>query len=213
MKNLPLLLGTLVVTIGLIIGAAVLFSKSSAPKNVDQSILIGDGRHSQGPIDAKVTVVEFSDFQCPYCRDAEPIVQDLLSKHGKEIRFVYRQLPLVQVHKNAKLAAMYAEATTSFGKFWQMHDLLFQTQDDWAELSDSDARAKFDSYLDKLQIDKTELKKRIDAQETSDAITKDISDSTKAGVDATPTFYVNGQKVAAPQQLISTVESYLSTAH
>jgi len=209
MKNVPLLIGTLILTTVLIGGVALLFSQSGSTKTVDQGQVIGDARHTQGPDTAKVTVVEFGDFQCPACKATEPIVQQLLTAHGKEIRFIFRQFPLTQVHPNAQRSAQIAEATTSFGKFWQMHDLLYETQGDWADLTANEAQAKFDSYVEKLKIDKNEFKKKIDSQETNDKITKDVSDATKINVDGTPTFYVNGQKTLAPQ-LISTVESFLT---
>ena len=209
MKNLPLLIGTLILTSVLIGGVALLFSNSGSTKTVNQAQVVGDARHVQGPDTAKVTVVEFGDFQCPACKATEPIVQQLLTTHGKEIRFIFRQFPLTQVHPNAQRSAQVAEATTSFGKFWQMHDLLYETQDDWGDLKANEAQAKFDSYVEKLKIDKNEFKKKIDSQETNDKITTDVSDATKINVDGTPTFYVNGQKTLAPQ-LISTVESFLT---
>jgi protein-disulfide isomerase len=210
MKNIPLLIGTLVGTVLLVIGLAFFFSGSDTPKVVDQQILVGNSKNIKGPENAKVTVVEFSDLQCPACKASQPLVQQLLSKHGSEIRFVYRHFPLTEIHKNALQAGWAAESAASFGKFWEFHDMLFSAQEEWAELPADQAKQKFIEYAEKLQIDKIEFDKRIDSSASHQQVTDDTSDGTKAGVDATPTFFVNGQKTAAPQ-LLSTVESMLGS--
>lgn len=210
MKNVPLLIGTLVVTLLLVVGLAFFFSSPSTPKVVDQQILFGTTKNVKGSPDAKVKLVEFSDLQCPACKATEPLVQEVLNKHGSEIYFVYRHFPLSEIHKNALQAAYAAEAAAASGKFWEFHDMMFNTQEDWAELPADKAKQKFIEYAGNLQIDKTEFEKKIDSSEAHQRVTDDMSDGTKAGVDGTPTFYVNGQKTAAPQ-LLSTVESMLST--
>ena len=210
MKNIPLLVGTLVVTLLLVVGVAYFFSSPSVSKKVDQKILVGNTKNVRGSDNAKVTVVEFSDFQCPACGVDQPLVQQLLDKHGNEIRFVYRHFPLTQLHPNAMSAALAAQAAASFNQFWAYHDLLFANQGEWADLPTDQAQQKFLDYASKLQIDKNEFSKRIDSSEAHQQITDDISDGTKAGLEATPTFFVNGQETAAPQ-LLSTVESMLKS--
>jgi protein-disulfide isomerase len=210
MKNIPLLVGTLVVTLLLVVGVAYFFSSPTASKTVDQKILVGNTKNVRGPENAKVTVVEFSDFQCPACGATQPLVKQLLDKHGNEIRFVYRHFPLTQLHPNAMLAALAAQAAASFNQFWAYHDLLFASQSEWSDLPADQAQQKFLDYAEKLQIDKTEFSKRIDSSEAHQQITDDISDGTKAGLEATPTFFVNGNETAAPQ-LLSTVESLLKS--
>jgi len=210
MKNIPLLVGTLLVTLLLVVGIAYFFSSPSNSKKVDQQILVGNTKNVRGPDNAKVTVVEFSDFQCPACGATQPLVKQLLDKHGNEIRFVYRHFPLTQLHPNAMPAALAAQAAASFNQFWAFHDLLFANQSEWADLPTDQAQQKFLDYAEKLQIDKTEFSKRIDSSEAHQQITDDISDGTKAGLEATPTFFVNGQETAAPQ-LLSTVESMLKS--
>lgn len=211
MKNIPLLIGTLIGTLILVVGLAFFFSTPSTPKIIDSSILIGNTKNVKGDSHAKLTVVEFSDLQCPACKAAEPLVQQMLSKHGGDVFFVYRHFPLSEIHKNALQAAWAAEAAASFGKFWEFHDLMFANQDDWSELPADQAKQKFLEYAAKLEIDKNEFDKRIDSSEGHQRVTDDTSDGTKANVDGTPTFFVNGQKTAAPQ-LLSTVESMLATS-
>jgi protein-disulfide isomerase len=209
MKNIPLLVGTLIGTILLIVAVSFLFSKSAEPKIVDQAVAIGNTKNIKGPENAKVTVVEYSDLQCPACRATQPVVDQVLAKHGNEIRFVYKHFPLTTIHKNAQQAALYAQAAAKFNKFWEWHDLLFANQDDWAELNQADLKTKFDEYLDKLQIDKKEFQKKIESNEVQQEVTEDVADGEKVGVNATPTFYVNGQETTAPQ-LMQAVESALS---
>ncbi len=212
MKNVPLLIGTLVGTVALIAFIALTFSSpSTKPQPVDSATVLGKTHNVKGPENAKVTLVEFSDFQCPACKAIEPTVQQILKDHPSDVRLVYRYFPLVQIHKNAQQAALTAEAVAQMGKFWEIHDLLFDKQDEWADLSDKDVKAKFDEYLSKLQIDKKEFKKRIDSQEVQTQITEDVADGTKLNIDGTPTFYVNGQKTSAPE-LITTVESALKSS-
>jgi protein-disulfide isomerase len=210
MKNIPLLVVTLLGTLALIIFVAVIFSQSSTSnKLIDPALLLGDTQNVVGPADAKVTIVEFSDFQCPACLASEPLVKDVLSKHGQQVRFVYRHYPLVTIHQHAQLAAQAAESAAAQGKFWQMHDKLFATQTEWADLKSSDeALAKFTTYAEDLAIDKAAFLEKIQSEDIKQRITKDVGDGTKAGIQATPTFYVNGQQVAAPQ-LLETVENAL----
>jgi len=211
MKNLPLLLGTIFGTILLVVVVAAIFSKGSDPVVVDQKVLMNNVHLVKGPTTAKVTVVEFGDMQCPACGSVEPLVEQLIAKHPNDVQFVFRQFPLVSVHKNAQISAQAVEAAASMNidTFWKLHNYLYANQPDWSELSNADVLKKFGEYADKLQIDKVELMKRIESQEVKDKIATDVGDANKLGVDGTPTFYVNGQKTLAPQ-LDSTVESFLA---
>ncbi len=211
MKNLPLLLGTIFGTILLVVVVAAIFSKGSDPVAVDQKVLMNNAHLVKGPTTAKVTVVEFGDMQCPACGSVEPLVEQLLAKHPNDVQFVFRQFPLVSVHKNAQISAQAVEAAAGINidSFWKLHNYLYANQPDWSELSNADVLKKFGEYADKLQIDKVELLKRIESQEVKDKIATDVGDANKLGVDGTPTFYVNGQKTLAPQ-LDSTVESFLA---
>jgi len=211
MKNLPLLLGTIIGTILLVVVVAALFSKGNEPKMADPAVLLNNVNLVKGPENAKVTVVEFGDMQCPACGSAEPLVEQVLAAHPNDIRFVFRQFPLTSIHPNAQYAAQTVQAAASMNiaTFWTLHDYLYSHQTEWADLSSDDVKKKFMEYADKLQIDKTELSKRIDSQEVKDKISTDVSDANKIGVNGTPTFYVNGQEVLAPQ-LQSTVETALS---
>lgn len=211
MKNIPLLFGTILGTILLIIGVAYFFSGSSAPAEevaqADPAQLVNGARHSSGPAEAKVTVVEFSDFQCPACRAAKPLVDQLKNQYGDSVKIVYRHFPLDSIHPNARLAAQASEVVAEQGKFWEYHDLLFTRQDEWADITNKEELLnKLAEYAAQLQIDKASFLEKIETQEVVQKVVDDADLGTSLQVDSTPTFYVNGQQTLAPQ-LISAVES------
>jgi protein-disulfide isomerase len=213
MKNLPLLLGTIIGTLLLVVGVAVIFSNSAKPKTVSHDDLTQNARFSTGAKSPKVTIVEFADLQCPGCAGYNPILQQLLAKYPNDVQLIYRQFPLTQIHQYAQLAAQFAETAGSFDndKFWKIHDMMFADQQQWSELKDKSAvEAKFYEYVAKLQIDKNEFQKRMESQEILDKVQKDISDGNKLGVNSTPFFFVNDKVIPAPQ-LVETVDSLLAS--
>lgn len=214
MRNLPLLLGTILGTLALIIGIVWLMSRPQELEVVtDQMLLLGDVRNVKGPADAPITVVEFSDLQCPACRAVQPLLTQLLAQYPDQVRVVYRHFPLVSIHPYATMAAYATEAAGEDGKFWEMHDLLFNRQLEWNELENDQAvRDKFVTYAEELGIDKDAFLERIDSDQIKQRITIDVTAGGQLKVNATPTLYVNGQKLAAPQQLLPTVESILNQA-
>jgi protein-disulfide isomerase len=141
--------------------------------------------HIRGPLDAPITVIEFGDFECPYCGQAEPVVRDLLS--DTDVRYVWRHLPLTDVHPEAQLAAEAAEAAAAQGAFWPMHDLLLAHQD---RLRAVDLVA----YAQELGLDAdrfhTDLKRHVHAAR----IDQDVESADLSGVSGTPTFFINGQR-------------------
>jgi protein-disulfide isomerase len=211
MKNVPLLIGTLLLTVAIVIGMAMLFSQPEEVVIVDSSIVVKEDRPVKGATEsAKVTIVEFSDFQCPTCRAYAPMAEEVIAKYPNDVRFIYRHFPLNTIHPNAQKAAQAAEAARGFDKFWEMHDLLFEEQIVWANLSSADFDKKLEEYAEKLQIDKSEFQKRIESNEVKEVVTTDYADGVRAGVDGTPTFFINGKSVSAPQPLLPAVEAALS---
>lgn len=151
---------------------------------------------ASGPSDARVTVIEYSDFQCPACSAYEPMVKRLREEFTTEMRFVYRHFPLPQ-HQNAEAAALAAEAAGKQGKFWEMHDKLFAEQSAWAE--DSSAAAKFQDYAAALGLDQARFTADVASSQLRDRVEASASSGTRAGVDSTPTFFLNGQKLENPR--------------
>jgi protein-disulfide isomerase len=209
MKNIPLLVITLVSTLVLIVGMAIYFSQNAASSLVvDQAKLTNGARLTKGPETAQVTLVEFSDLQCPACKAIQPLVQEVSKQYPDKVRVVYRHFPLTQVHPYATLAAQASEVAAEQGKFWEMHDKLFATQSDWAELdSEEKATEKFAEYAQELQIDKATFLARIQASEVKQRVADDAALAAELKLNSTPTLFVNGKKVTAPQQLLQTVGS------
>jgi hypothetical protein len=141
--------------------------------------------HVRGPAEATVTLVEYGDFQCPYCGRAEPIVRELLT--DDDLRYVWRHLPLTDVHPQAQLAAQAAEAAGLQGKFWEMHDLMF-TQQDHLRIAD------LLRYAGELGLDQDKFHDDMMQTICKDRITADLESADLSGVSGTPTFFINGRR-------------------
>lgn len=218
MKNLPLLIGTMVVTLLLVVGIAFFFSgdgtqTSGVSPVTDTALLVSDTQNVKGATEsAQVTVVEFSDLQCPACKAAHPLISQLTQKYGDKVKIVYRHFPLESIHKNAKYAAQFAQAAALQGKFWEVVDVLFARQQEWSDLgSKEELNTAFLSYLDGLEIDKTALLAKIEDTSVVQRVEQDTVDGNKIGINSTPTFFVNGVPTSAPQ-LVTAVESIVATA-
>jgi protein-disulfide isomerase len=144
-----------------------------------------DRDHVRGPLDASVTVVEYGDFQCPYCGRAEPAVREILG--DTDVRFVWRHLPLTDVHPEAELAAQAAEAAGAQGMFWEMHDLLLTHQD---HLRKPDLLA----YAEQLGLDVPRFQKELYSHAHLARVGQDVESADISGVSGTPTFFVDGRR-------------------
>ncbi len=142
--------------------------------------------HIRGPRDAPVTVVEYGDFQCPYCGQAEPIVRELLAGFG-DVRYVWRHLPLNDVHPQAQLAAEAAEAAARQGAFWEMHDLLL-THQDALRLPD------LVSYAERIGLDVDAFTEQLQRHAGAARVAEDVDGADLSGVSGTPTFFVNDRR-------------------
>jgi protein-disulfide isomerase len=141
--------------------------------------------HVRGSDDAPVTLVEYGDFECPFCGQAEPVVRELVNDFGHDLRYVFRHLPLSDVHPHAQLAAEAAEAADDQGAFWEMHDLLFEHQD---ALEPKDLI----TYAEQLGLDVGRFAEQLRRHEHAGRIASDVDDADLSGVSGTPTFFVNG---------------------
>jgi len=213
MKNLPLLFGTILGTLLLVFGIGYFFSQSGTPNTaiepVDPALIAGDMRNVTGNLESEITIVNFSDFQCPACKSTESLVQQFLAAYGDRVKFVYRYFPLDGIHLNGRLAAQAAEAAASDGKFWEYHHLLFERQEEWGAIDDKTALInRFTEYAQELEIDKDQFLERIEATSVAELVEIDKQAGIEAGVNATPTFFVNGLETSAPQ-LSSVVDALL----
>jgi Na+/H+ antiporter NhaA len=141
--------------------------------------------HVRGPVNASVTVVEYGDFQCPYCGQAEPVVRDLLT--DTDLRYVWRHLPLTDVHPQAQLAAEAAEAAAAQGKFWEMHDLLLANQANLKIM-------QLLRYAEELELDQERLHDELINHVYAETVSHDVESADLSGVSGTPTFFINGQR-------------------
>lgn len=148
----------------------------------------------------KNLLVEYSDLQCPACRNAHTILRDIEASGSpdfvitKKVSLVYRHFPLFQIHNYAHLAAYAAEAASKQGKFWEMTDLLFDNQPTW-EKSSNPQQEYFLNYAKELKIDVDQFKKDSDSSEVKNRVAEDLKDAEQMGISSTPTFFLNGQKV------------------
>jgi len=148
---------------------------------------LGDGDHVQGPADARITLVEYGDYECSYCGEAYPVVKGLQRELGADLRFAFRNFPLAQAHPYATRAAQAAEAAGLQHGFWEMHDVLYENQD---KLDDRHLR-QFAQRLD-LDLDRFDLD--IDSTGVVAKIRSDFLSGARSGVNGTPTFFVNGER-------------------
>jgi protein-disulfide isomerase len=173
--------------------AAVVQPTAGPTPTVGPVEVSADDDPAQGPEDASVTIVEFSDFQCPYCArfQAETLPQ-ILSNYGDRVRFVYRDFPLTSLHANALKAAEASECADDQGAYWKYHDLLFQNQ---SALDD----ASLKGYAASLALDTAAFNDCLDSDKQVSEIQKDYQDGITAGVQGTPAFFINGMPLSGAQ--------------
>ncbi len=140
---------------------------------------------SRGPDDAPITIVEFSDYQCPFCRRAEPTVEEVLARYEGKVRFVYRHFPLDRIHPQARGASEAAACADQQGKFWEYHAALFEEN---AQLD----RASLDALAAELGLDQAAFSSCLDEGQTKELVEKDLQAGAAAGVTGTPAFFING---------------------
>ena len=159
----------------------------------EQSGNIAD--HVKGNKDGKILLVEYGDFQCPSCGAAHPHLNSLMEEYGDSTTFVYRNFPLTTIHPNARAAAGAAEAAGLQGKYWEMYDMLFENQKSWSSLDASQRGSVFNGYAQALDLDLEKFTADVAATNVSKKITFDQALGKNIGVNATPAFYLNGEKL------------------
>lgn len=152
-----------------------------------------------GNPNAPLRIVEFSDFQCPYCSQAHTIIRDLLRNYPNDVFYIYRDFPLDDIHPQARTAALAAQCAYDQEKFWEYHDLLFQNQ------SKLDLGYLF-VYAERLQLDMNVFKECLETEKYKNEVAQDQSDGFDLSVEATPTFFINGEKISGVVPYDSWVE-------
>ncbi len=184
-----------------IAGAWFFFGRSSG---VDAKKLVDDDP-SLGPVDAKVTIIEFSDFQCPACKAAEPLIKNILAAYGDRVRFVYRDFPLPQIHEFAIVAAEAGECADEQGKFWEYHDLLFEKQPKLDLQS-------LENYARDLGLNSSKFNQCLETGKYKSEVLADQSAGASIGLRGTPSFVVNDKiygGIIPYDQFAALIERYL----
>jgi protein-disulfide isomerase len=156
--------------------------------SAELTLPVSDKRdHAQGSPDAAVTLVEYGDYECPYCGAAYPIVKEVQARLGERLRFVFRNFPITTSHPHAQRAAEAAEAAAAQGRFWEMHDHLYEHQ---RHLEDADLHA----YAEQLGLDVARFDNELATHAHADRVREDFMSGVRSGVNGTPTFYINGAR-------------------
>lgn len=164
-----------------------------------QEVTVNEQDHIRGTRGGKVTLVEFGDLQCPACAAYEPIVRQVVADNPGVVQFVFKHFPLTQIHPNALLAAKASEAAGLQGKFWEMHDMLYDRQKDWS--GSLGARSAFISYAGELGLDVAKFTEDLNNESIENKIIAEYREGASLGVQGTPTFFVNGKKIENPGSL------------
>ncbi len=170
-------------------------SKPSIPTNEILSVISDDW--VKGNKDASVTVVEYLDFECEACGAYYPVVKRLSEEYKDEVKFVVRYFPLPG-HRNSMTSALAVEAAGRQGKYWEMHDIVFENQRDWGEKQTPDPKI-FEDYAKQIGLDMEKYNKDITSQEVKDRIERDRNTGQKLNIQGTPTFFLNGKNVENPR--------------
>ena len=197
----------ILIAVGAVVAVVASVFVLSQPKAEQPSAagdkLVRDDSHQTNP-GAKVTLVEFADFQCPACQAVQPTVDQIKTEQGAKINFVFRHFPLTS-HRNARPAANAAEAAGAQGKFFEMVTLLYQKQTEWSEAADP--KSLFAGYARELGLDGAKIEQAITTRQYDEILNRDYSDGEASGVNGTPTFFLDGKQVEATQLKTAVAEA------
>ncbi|RVU85564.1 hypothetical protein EOL70_06335 [Leucothrix sargassi] len=185
-------------------------SVTMAPPSVTEIV---EADHIKGNPDAAITIVEYSDLQCPACRAQHESIQKVWPAVKGSVRFVYRHFPLTNIHPHALTAAYYSEAAAKQGKFWEMHDLMFAGQSGWT--SAKDVKPVFDGYVAQLGLDKAQFDADLASDEVKAKVATDAQSAKKAQAASTPSLFLNGKlmtNVREPEQFKEAIRAAVKAA-
>jgi protein-disulfide isomerase len=190
-----------------LIGIFVLTNNKAG--NTPSSSSSKPSQHIEGQGKDGVTLVEYGDYECPFCGQYFPTVKQITSEYNTQITFQFRNFPLVSIHQNAFAGARAAEAASLMGQFWQMHDLLYENQNQW--VSAPDPTVYFNQYAQQLGLNLTTFKQDYGSDQVNNVINADMAVGNQMGIDATPTFYLDGKQIQVADQ-VSSFESLINAA-
>jgi protein-disulfide isomerase len=193
----------ILVAIVIAAGAAIFLSREPAkvPENSEAatplpaaSVPAAGGGHIRGPEDAPLTLVEFGDYQCPSCKAFYPIINEVLKRYPKQVKLEFHHYPLVSIHGNSMGASMAAEAAGEQGRYWEMHDLLFDTQSQWAASQNADA--EFLTLANRLGLNANKFMQDVRSPVLQQRVLEDVVRARDANLEGVPTIYLNGEMIA-----------------
>ena len=192
-----------VITVGLLallvtLSGSSRINVSKVDANVIQTANSQDGNiaeHVSGKAGSKVTLIEYGDFQCPACGTAYPRIKLITEQYKNQLQFVFRNFPLGEIHPNGKAAAGVVESAGLQGKYWEMIDKIYKSQSDWSDLTGNDRTNFFEGYASDLGLNLAKFRTDLASKSVGDKINYDYALGLKIGVNATPTFYLNGVKL------------------
>jgi protein-disulfide isomerase len=197
-----------VVTAGVIIAGA--YSSGTSSSNATSTdpgfvattvppITSADQAESEGNPNAKVSLIEYGDYECPACGQYAPLVKQLIAAYSNQVEFVFRNFPLYSIHPDASIGAQAAEAAALQGKFWQMHDMLYANQSQWSTVDPTKVVAEYlNGYASSIGLNVTQFDADLGSSQVLNKIQTDVNGGTAAQIDHTPTFFVNLTQIPNP---------------
>lgn len=187
MKNPWVIIGIITVVL---FGGAIWFSSTASENNNEGVEIIS---HIKGNPEAEVKLVEYSDFQCPACAAFYPVAKQIVEDYPDQISFEYKHFPLSNIHPNAQMAAVAAEAAGQQGKFFEFHDLLFENQSEWSP--SLVPNALFLEYAEELELDIEQFSRQMKSSMLLDKVRSEFREGNELSVSGTPTFFLNGERM------------------
>lgn len=166
--------------------------------------------HVTGKTDAKVTLVEYGDFQCPACKSYFPLVEQIKQEYKDKLTFQFRHFPLTQIHPNAFVSSRAAEAAGKQGKFFEMYELLYTNQDSWS--TSSSPTTEFEAYAKQLNLNIDQFKADSQGASVADTINADTKAGQALGVKSTPSFVINGKRIEKNPQSVEEFKKLIDDA-
>lgn len=190
--------GIIAATFVIIAGAAIIFSRPANVPQVDPALLVKEDSYRFGSPSATVTLVEFGDLQCPACGAYHLVVKQLMDTYKESLSLVFRHFPL-NIHPNAVPASMAVESAGKQGKFWEMYNKIYESQKEWS--AEKNTVNVFAGYAQELGLNVDQFKKDLEDGALRKKIDRDVADGMSLGVNSTPTFYLNNEKIQNPASL------------
>jgi len=198
-------IGILVVIILVFVGIFAFSSKSGTSSKAGSTGTLTE--HIEGQGKDHVTLIEYGDYECPYCGQYFPTVKQVQAEFNQQIYFQFRNFPLVSLHPNAFAGARAAEAAALQNKFWEMHDALYESQTQWS--GSSDPTPYFNAYAGQLGLNVTKFKQDYASGKVNDLINADLAQGNKLNIQGTPTFFLDGKQLTQPANTVSAFEQII----